>query len=143
MTQTLTLNAVETIAYDCLSASGASALQASAVARSVRDAEAEGTRGIGLGYLPWYCGHLKVGKIAGMAQPRVRQPALCVVQVDAADGFSHPAYEAGEAALVAAAQAQGIAMMTITNAYACGVLGYFTGRLARTQKLTNSTGDSG
>ena len=54
-----------------------------------------------------------------------------MVQVDAADGFSHPAYEAGEAALVAAAQAQGIAMMGITNAYACGVLGYFTARLAR------------
>ncbi len=54
-----------------------------------------------------------------------------MVQVDAADGFAHPAYEAGEAALVEAAGSQGIALLGITNAYACGVLGYFTARLAR------------
>ena len=127
----LTLEAVESLAYDCLHASGASSFQAGAVARSIRDAEAEGTRGIGLGYLQWYCGHLDVGKIAGNAVPVVRQPAPGVVQVDAADGFSHTAFEAGEAALIAAAETQGIAMLGITNAYACGVLGYFTARLAR------------
>lgn len=130
MTRTLTLDHVETLATDCLTACGASPLQAGAVARSIRDAEAEGTRGIGLGYLPFYCGHLKVEKILGDAVPVVTIPAPGMVQVDAADGFAHPAYEAGEAALVAAAQAQGIAMMSITNAYACGVLGYFTARLA-------------
>ena len=65
MTRTLTLDAVETLANDCLTACGASPLQSAAVARSIRDAEAEGTRGIGLGYLPWYCRHLKVGKIVG------------------------------------------------------------------------------
>lgn len=127
----LTLDAVETIATDCLRASGASALQAGPVARSIRDAEAEGTRGIGLGYLPWYCGHLKVGKIAGDAVPILSRPAPGLVQVDAADGFSHPAFEAGEEALIQAAEAQGIALLCIANAYACGVLGYFTARLAR------------
>ena len=131
MSHTLTLDAVQTVAADCLIANGASALQAAAVAHSIREAEAEGTRGIGLGYLPWYCGHLRVGKIAGQAVPVVRRPAPGVVQVDACDGFSHPAFAAGEAALVAAARRQGIAMMGITNAYACGVLGYFTHRLAR------------
>jgi (2R)-3-sulfolactate dehydrogenase (NADP+) len=131
MTLNLPLDAVETVAFQCLTACGSSSLQAVAVAHSIREAEAEGTRGIGLGYLPWYCGHLKVGKIKGMAQPVVRQTGPGVVHVDAADGFSHPAYQAGEDALIAAARAQGIAMMTITNAYACGVLGYFTGRLAR------------
>lgn len=130
MTRTLTLDQVETLAADCLTACGASSLQAGAVARSIRDAEAEGTRGIGLGYLPFYCGHLKVGKILGDAVPAVTIPAPGMVQVDAANGFAHPAFEAGEAALVGAAQAQGIAMLGISNAYACGVLGYFTARLA-------------
>lgn len=131
MTRTLSLDAVETIAVECLTASGASAAQAAAVARSIRDAEAEGTRGIGLGYLPWYCGHLRVGKINGQAVPVVSHPAPGSIRVDAADGFAHLAYEAAEDALIAAAQSQGIAMMGITNAYACGVLGYFTGRLAQ------------
>ncbi len=131
MTHNLTLDAVENLAHDCLTASGASPLQAAPVARSIRDAEAEGNRGIGLGYLPWYCGHLKAGKIAGQAVPVLIQPAPGLLQVDAADGFSHPAYEAGEAALIATARTQGIAMMGIANAYACGILGYFTARLAR------------
>lgn len=131
MTLRLSLNAVETLANDCLTGCGASPLQAAAVSRSIRDAEAEGTRGIGLGYLPWYCGHLKVGKIAGLAVPVLDLPAPGVVRVDAVDGFSHPAYEAGEAALIAAARSQGIATLWVTNAYACGVLGYFTARLAR------------
>lgn len=130
MTENLTLNEVEALANACLAASGAAPWQGAAVARSIREAEAEGTRGIGLGYLPWYCGHLKVGKIAGEARPVVDQPAPGTVRVDAACGFAHPAYEAGEAALIAAARAQGIAMMGIRNAYACGVLGYFTARLA-------------
>jgi (2R)-3-sulfolactate dehydrogenase (NADP+) len=130
MSQIFTLAAVETMAQNCLRASGASDLQAGAVARSIREAEAEGTRGIGLGYLPWYCGHLKAGKIKGDALPFVTRPSPGVVQVDAADGFAHPAYEAGETALIGAARTQGIAMLGITKAYACGVLGYFTARLA-------------
>lgn len=131
MSRTLTLDDVETLALDCLTACGAASVQAGPVARSIRDAEAEGTRGIGLGYLPWYCGHLKVGKIAGQAVPVVTRPAPGVVQVDACDGFAHPAYEAGETALIEAARTQGIALLGISNAYACGVLGYFTARLAR------------
>ena len=131
MSRILTLDDVETLATQCLRSCGASDLQARAVARSIRDAEAEGTRSIGLGYLPWYCEHLKVGKIAGQALPEIARPAPGVVHVDAADGFAHPAYEAGEADLIAAARSQGIAMMEIACAYACGVLGYFTARLAR------------
>jgi len=131
MPKILTLDAVETLARDCLCACGAAPAQAASVARSVRAAEAEGTRAIGLGYLPWYCGHLRAGKIAGAAEPVVVRSAPGVVQVDAADGFAHTAFDAGEAALVAAARSQGIAMMGIANAYACGVLGYFTDRLAR------------
>lgn len=93
----LTLDFVESVAFKCLIASSASDLQAAAVARSIRDAEVEGTRSIGLGSLPWYCNYLKVGKIAGKAVPRVHQSAPAVVQVDACDGFSHPSFEAGRA----------------------------------------------
>lgn len=131
MPQSLTLDQVQEIARTCLVATGASAQQADAVARSIRDAEAEGIRNIGLEYLPRYCGHLAVGKISGQAVPLVTRPRPGLVHVDAADGFAHPAYESAEADLIDAAQRQGIAMMGIANAYACGVLGYFTGRLAR------------
>jgi (2R)-3-sulfolactate dehydrogenase (NADP+) len=127
----ISLNRVEEIAQAALTRAGANDLQASAVARSIRAAESEGTRGIGLSYLPWYCQHLRVGKIIGSVMPVAAQPRPGVITVDAKGGFAHPAYEAGEAALIAAAQAQGIAILGVANAYACGVLGYFSDRLAR------------
>ena len=127
----ITLDEAQAIATDALQRAGALLHQAGPVAASIRAAEAAGTRGIGLAYLPWYCQHLRVGKIIGTATPLVQTPRPAVVTVDAGGGFAHPAYDAGEAALIAAALTQGIAIMGVANAYACGVLGYFTDRLAR------------
>ncbi|NOD64687.1 MULTISPECIES: Ldh family oxidoreductase [unclassified Ruegeria] len=131
MTKTISLEQVENIAFAALCNSGASAEQSAPVAWSIRAAEAEGTRGIGLGFLPYYCNHLRVGKIRGEAVPVVTQLLPGTVAVDAADGFAHPAFEAAENLLVETTQTQGIAVLGISNAYACGVLGYFTDRLAR------------
>lgn len=127
----ITLDDVEHLSNAALIRAGATPEQAAPVARSISAAEAEGTRSIGLGYLPWYCQHLTVGKIIGIAVPALSQPRPGAILVDAKGGFSHPAYEAGEAALTAAAKAQGIAILGVRDAYACGVLGYFTDRLAR------------
>jgi (2R)-3-sulfolactate dehydrogenase (NADP+) len=127
----ISLDEAEALALAALTRAGAIPAQAAPVARSVRAAEAEGTRGIGLGYVPWYAGHLRAGKIVGDAVPAVTLSRPGAIRVDAAGGFAHPAYEAGEAALVAAARVQGIAILGVAGAYACGVLGYFTDRLAR------------
>ena len=127
----ITLTETQSLSCDALLHAGASPDQASAVSLSIRAAEAEGTRGIGLGYLPWYCQHLRVGKIIGHAVPQVSHPKPGAVLVDAMGGFAHPAYAAGEAALIVAAQTNGIAILGVANAYACGVLGYFSDRLAR------------
>jgi (2R)-3-sulfolactate dehydrogenase (NADP+) len=135
----ISLDEVERIAQAALLRAGASEAQTAPVARSIRAAEAEGTRGIGLGYLPWYCNHLRVGKIIGDAAPVLARPTPGMIRVDAAGGFAHPAYEAGEAALIAAARSQGIAVLGVVDAYACGVLGYFTDRLARAGLLAIAT----
>lgn len=127
----ISLDNVERLSNIALIRAGATPLQAAPVARSIRSAEAEGTRGIGLGYLPWYCQHLRVGKIIGTAVPALSQPRPAAILVDAGGGFSHPAFEAGEAALISTAMSQGIAILGVRDAYACGVLGYFTDRLAR------------
>lgn len=128
---TLSLDEVEALSHRMLVTSGASALQAGATARSIRDAEAEGIRTVGLGYLPTYCDHVACGKVAGDAVPVVTQPRPGTVIVDARLGFCHPAYEAGEAALVAAARANGIGVLVLSHSYSAGVLGWFVERLAR------------
>lgn len=127
---TLSLEQVEALSFRMLTASGASALQATPTARSIRDAEAEGIRTVGLSYLPTYCDHVACGKVVGNAVPAVSVPRPGTVVVDAQLGFCHPAYEAGEAPLIAATRANGIGVMALTHSYSAGVLGWFVDRLA-------------
>jgi (2R)-3-sulfolactate dehydrogenase (NADP+) len=131
MSHRLTLDEVEDISRRMLVASGASPLQADATARSIRDAEAEGIRTVGLSYLPTYCDHVACGKVDGDAVPVVRRPRPGTIVVDAGLGFCHPAFEAGEPALVDAARTNGIAVLVLTHSYSAGVLGWFVDRLAR------------
>ena len=121
---------IEALARRALLRAGASALQAEPLARAVAAAESEGLASHGLGYLATYCEHLGCGKVLGNAVPKVASPAPGVVVVDAANGFAHPAIEAGFARLIPLARAQGIAQLAVRNSYNCGVLGYHTYRLA-------------
>lgn len=131
MSTTLTLDDVEAISFRMLTASGASVLQATSTARSIRDAEADGIRTVGLSYLPTYCDHVACGKVLGTAVPTVARPRPATVVVGGGNGFCHPAYEAGEQPLVDAARMNGIAVLAITHSYSAGVLGWFVERLAR------------
>jgi (2R)-3-sulfolactate dehydrogenase (NADP+) len=120
----LTLDAIEEVAGAALMRAGASAAQARPVARSIRRAEADGTRAIGLGTLALYLGHLRGGRVDGRATPVMAHPRAAVVTVDAGHGFAHPAFDAGRDALVAAARACGTASLAITRSYSIGVLGH-------------------
>ncbi len=127
---TLTLDEVEDISRRMLLSSGASALQAGPTARSIRDAEADGIRTVGLSYLPTYCDHVACGKVVGDAVPTVTQPRTGTIAVDAHHGFAHPAFAAGSDRLIAAARNSGIALMSIAHSYSAGVLGWFVEHLA-------------
>lgn len=131
MTATLSLDEVEELSRLALVSCGASPLQAGPTARSIRDAEADGIRTVGLSYLPTYCEHVICGKVVGNAVPAVATPRPATVVVDAQLGFCHPAYEAGERPLVEAAGANGIGVLAIAHSYSAGVLGWFVERLAR------------
>jgi (2R)-3-sulfolactate dehydrogenase (NADP+) len=133
VTTNLSLDGVLDITSRMLRASGASALQADATARSIRDAEADGIRTVGLSYLPTYCDHVACGKVRGDAVPTVTRPRPATVVVDAGNGFCHPAFEAGLVPLVDAARTCGVAVLAITHSYSAGVLGWFVERLAGEQ----------
>ena len=128
--KTLSLNEVEELSRRMLLRAGASVLQADPTARSIRDAEAEGIRTVGLSYLPTYCDHVACGKVVGDAVPTVTRPRAATVVVDAHHGFAHPAFVAGREALVEAARTCGIAIMSVQHSYSAGVLGWFVEQLA-------------
>lgn len=120
----LDLDEIEFIARNALVACGASGEAARSVARSVRRAEADGLRQVGLGYLPTYLSHLPTGKVDGRAVPLVETPRDACVTVDAAHGFAHPAFDAGLPALLDAARQCGTASLAIRRSYSIGVLGH-------------------
>ena len=120
----VSLDQIEHYALRTLIEASATPANAAPVARSIRRAEADDMRPLGLGYLPIYLSHLGTGKVDGKAIPAVRQRAAAVVHVDAANGFAHPAIEAGFPALISAARACGTATMTVTRSYSAGALGH-------------------
>ena len=127
---TLTLDEVEEFSYRALTAAGASSAQAGPTARSIRDAEADGIRTVGLAYLPTYCEHVACGKVVGDAVPVVSTPRTATVLADARHGFAHAAFTVGRVPLVEAARTCGIGILSISHSYSAGVLGWFVERLA-------------
>lgn len=128
---TLSLEQVETLAAGALRRAGASEVQTGATARSIREAEAEGIRNVGLGYLGTYCLHLQCGKILGDAVPVIASPSGATLRADAGLGFCHPAFELALDPFVTLTQANGIAMLAIERSYSAGVLGWMVDLLAQ------------
>lgn len=127
----LTLDQIYDLSYDALTRRGASAQQAKPAAQSVMDAEAEGIRNVGLGYLPIYLGHLRHGKLIGQAQPTIASQQGAVMQVDAAHGFCHAAFMFALKPFVTLTNEMGMATMSIRHSYSAGVLGWFNNILAQ------------
>jgi (2R)-3-sulfolactate dehydrogenase (NADP+) len=128
--QTLTLDEVDELARRALAGCGAHGQQLELAVQSIVDAECDGIRTVGLGYLPLYCGHLQVGKINRDARPAQQHIAPAVLRVQADSGFAHAAYAAAEAEFHALAKSQGIAAMSIVDSYSAGVVGWFVRRMA-------------
>ncbi len=128
--QKLTLREIEDLTRKALAACGACGEQLELAVQSVVDAECDGIRTVGLGYLPLYCGHLQVGKLKGDAMPRHEQIAPSVIRSHADTGFAHAAFAEAESDFYALAKQQGIACLSIVDSYSAGVVGWFVARMA-------------
>ncbi len=129
-TVTLTVEEVGALTQSVLVASNTGEANARSVTRSVVAAELDGIHSHGLARLPTYCEHARCGKIDGQASPTVEQVAPAALRADARDGFAHPAIDLGFEKLIALAKSSGIAGLSVTNSYNCGVLGYHVETLA-------------
>ncbi|MEM8862380.1 MAG: Ldh family oxidoreductase [Chloroflexota bacterium] len=127
----LTLSEIYQLSYDALVRCGAEDVQAAPGAKSVEDAEADGIRNVGLGYLPIYLGHLLHDKLRGDAVPQLIKQEGAVMQIDAANGFSHTAFDHFLPDFADLTRQQGIAIISIHNGYSAGVVGWFNNLLAK------------
>jgi (2R)-3-sulfolactate dehydrogenase (NADP+) len=132
MSDTVRLDLAEAVALceRAAVAAGASEETASALAKSVVAAEARGVKSVGLAHFLDYLAALEAGRIDGRAEPVITRPALAVYVSDAGGGAAHTAFERVADDLGKAARLFGVAIFVQKNAFTCGELGYFTGRMA-------------
>lgn len=126
----LSLSEIHDLAHSALKGSGARDLQLEQATSSIVEAEADGIRTVGLGYLPTYCEQLKRGKIVGDAQPSHVQISGSAITSDAAHGFSFAAFHEAMDDFHALSRTQGIAALSIRHSSSAGVLGWFVERTA-------------
>ena len=132
MTATVAISMEEALAL-CESAAivaGANAEVANSLARSAVAAEAEGQASVGLAHFVDYLEALEAGRIDGHAVPEITCPAGAIILSDAKGGAAHPGFDRAFDDLVDTAQKFGVTIFSQKNAYTCGALGYFAGRLA-------------
>ncbi len=127
----LSLDEIKQLSFDAMRRCGASELQAEAAAVSLMDAEAEGIRNVGLGYLSHYLNHLRCGKLAANAVPEIVRTSAASTVVNANFGFCHTAYLHVEDQVIEKAQKEGVSLLSINHSYSAGVLGWFVRRLAQ------------
>lgn len=111
-------------------AAGAGEENATALAQSVVAAEAKGVTAVGLTHFLDYLDALEAGRIDGHAEPVITRPSLAVYVSDARGGLAHTGFDRTFIELAKSARLFGVAIFSQRNAFTCGELGYFTGRLA-------------
>lgn len=127
----LSLSEIGELARGALKGCGARGTQLDQAASSIVEAEADGIRTVGLGYLPTYCEQLKSRKIVGEARPRHVQVSGSAITSDAGHGFSFAAFHEAMDDFHALGREQGIAALAIRHSSSAGVLGWFVERIAK------------
>lgn len=132
MADTVRLNLDEAVSLceQAAIAAGASEEAATALARSAVAAEAKGVKAVGLSHFLDYLDALDAGRIDGRAEPVITRPALALYVSDAKGGAAHTGFDRVFTDLAKSARLFGVTIFAQRNAYTCGELGYFTGRLA-------------
>jgi (2R)-3-sulfolactate dehydrogenase (NADP+) len=117
----ISLDELTALATRALERAGASAAMATATARALVAAEAQGLASHGLSRVPQYAAHLRLGRVDGAAVPRVARGKGGAVLIDAADGLAFPACALAVAEAIARARSHGVAFAGVTNSHHFGV----------------------
>ncbi|HYH42028.1 MAG TPA: Ldh family oxidoreductase [Burkholderiales bacterium] len=119
----ITIEDLTALATAALCASGASESQASAAAKNLVAADAQGLATHGVARIPTYCSHLKSGRTKGDVVPRIVRDSGAACLIDAGEGLGFEPCELAIDAAAERAKAQGIGFAGVTNSHHCGALG--------------------
>jgi (2R)-3-sulfolactate dehydrogenase (NADP+) len=128
--KTIPLDELEALMVAALRRCGASPAMASATARALTAAEAEGIASHGASRIPQYCGHLKIGRAKGSAVPEVVRDSKAAALVDAKLGLAFDACALAIEEAAKRARQFGVAYVAVTNSNHFGVAAYHLEALA-------------
>ena len=114
---TLSLEAIEQLATDCLMANGMDDLNAGLLARIMQMAERDGSLSHGLFRLPAFVAGLRSGKINGHARPQAEAASLALIRLDGDLGVAPHAHHVGIPLLTEAARKTGVAVLAIRRSF--------------------------
>ncbi|QSI32478.1 Ldh family oxidoreductase [Variovorax sp. RKNM96] len=118
----LNLQEARQVVAETLRAAGANEAMASATARALVLAEAQGLGSHGLGRVAQYATHLRNGRVNGNAVPTLRREKGAAALIDAQEGLAFAACEMAVAEAIARGRDFGIAIAGVTESHHCGVV---------------------
>ncbi|MGK5115183.1 MULTISPECIES: Ldh family oxidoreductase [unclassified Geodermatophilus] len=103
---------------------------ASALTDAVLAAERRGNTAVGVAHLLDYLDALECGRLNGTPRPVVHNDRRSVITVSADDGIAQLAFRTARPVLLDAVRDSGVAVLSISDAFPVGELGYYTSDLA-------------
>src|SRR5579862_1901072 len=140
--KTIPLDELEALMAAALRRCGASPAMATATARALTAAEAEGIASHGASRIPQYCGHLKNGRAKGSAVPEVVRDSKAAALVDAKLGLAFDACALAIEEAAKRARQFGVAFVAVTNSNHFGVAAYHLEALASAGFVSLAFGNS-
>jgi len=119
---TVSIAELQGLVAAALQRAGANAAMASATARALVLAEAQGIGSHGLSRVAQYATHLRNGRVDGTAVAKVLQAKGGAVVVDAGAGLAFPACALAVEEGIARAREHGVAFVGVVRSHHCGVL---------------------
>ena len=116
-TEEISLDEIYQLAFNVLSNHDCDKENATALSRTVTNAERDGSMSHGLFRIPGYLASLKSGKVKGDAKPTIEQNLNSVITVDGNFGYAPLSLEKGLPILADAAKRTGIAVMRLINSH--------------------------
>ncbi len=140
--KTISLDELEALMVAALRRCGAAPAMATATAKALTAAEAEGIASHGASRIPQYCGHLKIGRAKGSAVPEVVRDSKAVALVDAKLGLAFDACALAVEEAAKRARQFGVSYVAVTNSNHFGVAAYHLEALASAGFVALAFGNS-
>lgn len=138
----ISLSELHRLTLKALIAHGASEDQATATARALVKAEAQGLASHGVARVPMYCAHIRHQRVLPQATPAIIKEQAATALIDAGEGFAFPACELAVATAINKAKEVGNGLSLVTNSHHFGATGLLLEPVAEAGMVGIAMGNS-